>query len=435
MRCKNSLLKKMPCIGLIVLVLTVLCSSVCLSDPVNDTVNPLGQSNGTELIAAAGGPYTGNVSEYILFEGKESSGDIVTYKWDFGDGTTGIGIIIYHMYSSAGTYTVTLTVTNSTGVTSNQITTVTITEPPIVEPSITISNIKYPSRVTSEDPITIYAAIIGEDPIFSVTLRWYDGIDNYDKEMTANGDIYSTDIGPFTDGKTVEFEIEAIDIKNEKAYHTGRFEVAEPTATEEITSIIKGENREVLIKNTNIRKINLKPKEDLQNVKITIENLTPEEIKEKIYLGEGQVYWYFNLMISADNVYVSEDKIESSTIEFKVEKSWAHKVRTDEEGKRYNLSNINLYRYKNNIWDELTTNITAEVNETYIIFRVEVPGYSTFAVVGSKVVEKEQTFPVETEIPWIIIIGSVIAAIVILLIFLIKARYIYLEEEGQEKNK
>ena len=253
--------------------------------------------------------------------------------------------------------------------------------------------------------------------------------------MTAIGDIYSTVIGPFTGGETIEFEIEAIDIKNDKAYHSGRFEVAEPTATEDIDSITEGEDKEVEIKGTSIRKINLKPKEDLQNVKIIVENLTPEEIKEKTYAGEGHVYWYFNLRITANNVYVSEDKIESSTIEFKVEKSWAHKVRTDEKGNRYNLSDINLYRYKDNKWEELTTTIIAEVNETYIIFKVEVPGYSTFAVVGSKVVEKEQTFPVETEIPWIIIIGFVIAAIVILLIFLIKARYIYLEEEGQEKNK
>ncbi len=42
-------------------------------------------------------------------------GSIVSYMWDFGDGTTGSGIIVKHAYTENGDYTVTLNVTDSEG--------------------------------------------------------------------------------------------------------------------------------------------------------------------------------------------------------------------------------------------------------------------------------------------------------------------------------
>ncbi len=44
-----------------------------------------------------------------------SGGDITTYSWDFGDGTTGEGKIISHTYQTAGNYNVTLTITAEWG--------------------------------------------------------------------------------------------------------------------------------------------------------------------------------------------------------------------------------------------------------------------------------------------------------------------------------
>lgn len=57
-----------------------------------------------------------------------SSSTITSFRWDFGDGTTGTGVTVVHNYSaalSAGTYTVTLTITDSanrSATTSKQIT-------------------------------------------------------------------------------------------------------------------------------------------------------------------------------------------------------------------------------------------------------------------------------------------------------------------------
>lgn len=42
-------------------------------------------------------------------------GDTLTYKWDFGDGTTGSGIEVEHKYPANGPYTITLTAIDQTG--------------------------------------------------------------------------------------------------------------------------------------------------------------------------------------------------------------------------------------------------------------------------------------------------------------------------------
>ena len=48
----------------------------------------------------------------------KSTGDIVLYEWDLGDGTTLSGEKVTHSYETAGTYNITLTVTDSLGYTN-----------------------------------------------------------------------------------------------------------------------------------------------------------------------------------------------------------------------------------------------------------------------------------------------------------------------------
>ncbi|RLF63630.1 MAG: hypothetical protein DRN31_02020 [Thermoplasmata archaeon] len=70
------------------------------------------------IIARAGGPYFSNVGEQVQFDGSHScsfTSYIVSYSWDFGDGSTGEGKTPTHTYSSEGKFTVHLTVTDADG--------------------------------------------------------------------------------------------------------------------------------------------------------------------------------------------------------------------------------------------------------------------------------------------------------------------------------
>lgn len=68
-------------------------------------------------IADPGGPYLGGVNTSIAFDGSGSSdtdSDPLTYTWDFGDGSTGTGATLAHAFTTAGLYTVCLTVNDGT---------------------------------------------------------------------------------------------------------------------------------------------------------------------------------------------------------------------------------------------------------------------------------------------------------------------------------
>lgn len=83
------------------------------------------------LTASPGGPYTGTVSQAVTFNGAGSSdpkGETLTYAWDFGDGNTATGVSPSHAYTAAGTFNVSLTVTNTDSATASATTTATIAD-------------------------------------------------------------------------------------------------------------------------------------------------------------------------------------------------------------------------------------------------------------------------------------------------------------------
>src|SRR5690606_21992922 len=56
----------------------------------------------------------------------DEDGEIASYAWDFGDGQSGDGVTAQHTYDSAGTYDVTLTVTDDDGATATAMQQVTV---------------------------------------------------------------------------------------------------------------------------------------------------------------------------------------------------------------------------------------------------------------------------------------------------------------------
>jgi PKD repeat protein len=82
-----------------------------LGDPLED----FWVQGSTPLSASAGGsPATGNAPLTVNFTGSATGGTApYTYSWNFGDGATSTAQNPSHTYASAGTYTATLTVTDS----------------------------------------------------------------------------------------------------------------------------------------------------------------------------------------------------------------------------------------------------------------------------------------------------------------------------------
>ncbi len=70
-------------------------------------------------------------------DSSDADGDVASFAWNWGDGTAaGSGATATHEYASAGTYDVTLTVTDDDGATDESTAQVTVTEAPAVDPAI-----------------------------------------------------------------------------------------------------------------------------------------------------------------------------------------------------------------------------------------------------------------------------------------------------------
>ncbi len=75
-------------------------------------------------LALAGPDWEVLLGTSILFDGSASTdpeNNIATYDWDFGDATTGTGAVVNHLYLAAAMVTVTLTVTDSGGLSDSDV--------------------------------------------------------------------------------------------------------------------------------------------------------------------------------------------------------------------------------------------------------------------------------------------------------------------------
>jgi len=83
------------------------------------------------LTANADGPYTVDEAQPLTLDGSGSKGNIASYAWDFGDGTTGSGVKPVHAYPDGPKqFTATLTVTDTQGRTARNATQVTVNNLP-----------------------------------------------------------------------------------------------------------------------------------------------------------------------------------------------------------------------------------------------------------------------------------------------------------------
>ncbi len=391
--------------------------------------------DGSDVTADAGGPYSGYVGEAIDFDGSNSEGAIITYTWDFGDDSTETGETVTHSYSAAGTYTVTLTVEDENETTDDDETTVTITEAPDTTPP-TVSNVyRKPTKADSTDTVKIYATVTDDYGIKSVTLYYDDGTTENSAEMTvSSGDIYRTSIGPFSVGTTVEYTVEAYDYSNNDGRSGEQsFTVVNPPTVITVDNLSIGETQEITedeLEGTDLVGVKVKSGKDLKDIEIIVEQLEEGEVEGKPTVdNDTYIYGYLEINVTAENQTLADEDIEI-TILFKIELEWLDENDIDKE-------KVVLKRLKDGEWLDLpTTYLVGQDNDTHAYYEAIATGTSTFAIVGSKVTEisKPTDDGEDQPLPWPMIIVGIIVAMILLIAFLFKTGYLYIEHEEEIKQ-
>jgi PKD repeat protein len=119
---------------------TINCDSVVLCDHAGFLLfrkNALANSSINRAPAAAITYTTAPLvaGNSVSFSGATSSdpeGSLATYEWKFGDGATAVGVIAAHTFASAGSYTVSLTVTDKGGLKDMALSVAVVSAAPVV---------------------------------------------------------------------------------------------------------------------------------------------------------------------------------------------------------------------------------------------------------------------------------------------------------------
>jgi hypothetical protein len=130
-------------------------------------------------VAVPGGPYAAVVGENITFDGNastDSDGTIVSYLWSFGDGMTGTGATVQHAYTVAGTYSVTLTVTDNDGKSSTAQTTAKVTSLQVLD--LDIGDLSVTKLAQVGRPVSIQVSVINNGAVLGQALATVVGTQN-----------------------------------------------------------------------------------------------------------------------------------------------------------------------------------------------------------------------------------------------------------------
>ena len=137
------------------------------------------------------------------------------YAWDFGDGSFGTGITTSHPYAVNGTYTVTLTVSDSTDCYSTSVADTTfMLNISVIENALERSMVIYPNPAKSEVKVSFDALGSGKMVLRVLDMTGKEVISQ--KADNLNGKVdYMLDIGQLADGVYM-IEVEHAELKATK---------------------------------------------------------------------------------------------------------------------------------------------------------------------------------------------------------------------------
>lgn len=139
-----------------------------------------GQEPTAKFVFSPAQPVTGEPVYFNATESADPDGSIVSWQWDFGDGSSGSGEKTTHTYTEEGTYTVLLTVTDNDGNEDSYQANVTVTNGSPPTAAFTVS----PPGPSLTDTIT-FSATTSYDPDGTIiSWQWDFGDSN-----TSSGEI------------------------------------------------------------------------------------------------------------------------------------------------------------------------------------------------------------------------------------------------------
>jgi PKD repeat protein len=119
--------------------------------------------NAAPTVDAAAVPTSGQAPLQVLFtaQGSDPDGDVLTYKWEFGDGASASGRRVRHTYAANGTYQAKVTATDEAGNTATDTVQIVVGNPAGNQaPSVQIAA----SKTTGKAPLSVVFTAAGSDP-------------------------------------------------------------------------------------------------------------------------------------------------------------------------------------------------------------------------------------------------------------------------------
>jgi len=185
------------------------------------------------------------LNETITFNASPSydvDGFIVKYEWEYGDGANATGEIVEHCYSSAGNYTVNLTVTDDDGATNSTSKAVKVIEKEIFDtgepenpyPSIfgTHNGTITPYKDIYVGRMFTYPCCAGTGGHTEFVRIWGNGLDVNATWRGYSGDWHNITFGePFTLKANVTYNYTIRTGSYPQIFHTDRLEVDEGVIT------------------------------------------------------------------------------------------------------------------------------------------------------------------------------------------------------------
>lgn len=168
------------------------------TDTVTINVNSLGNEAPIAILSAT--PLSGTLPLEVNFTGNNSTDDdgIVSYLWDFGDGTSATTANAVHTYSAVGSFIAALTVTDGEGLTNSRSVTITVSNP------VNQSPVAVASATATSGTVPLLVNFTGSnstDDNGIVSYLWDFGDGN--AASTANAQNTYTSTGSFTAMLTV----------------------------------------------------------------------------------------------------------------------------------------------------------------------------------------------------------------------------------------